>query len=163
MAHKNVKTNISKNCPKWKMTLYSKISKKKIIFFVHFSVFSIFLAPVFLWILAGWYTLHCLWNKEHFIYFLPVTYSLDFFAAALHVQMRTKVQLLSFTLYLSIKSLFTIETIQLKSVKVLGSWKIPTEKFHWYRGLNPFCNSQSCLWCIYCWIALIQTRNKRLV
>ena len=169
MAHKNVKTNISKNCPKWKMTLYSKISKKILYSLFILEFFLFFLAPFFLWILAGWFTLHCLWNREYFIYFLPLTYSLDFFAAALHVHMRTKVQLdfdpqlLSFTLYLSIKSLFTIETIQLKSVKVLGSWKIPIEKFHWYLGLNPFCNSQSCLWCIYCWIALIQTRNKRLV
>ncbi len=92
MAHKNVKTNISKNCPKWKMTLYSKISKN-IIFFVHWEFFLFFLAPFFLWILAGWYTLDCLWNREYFIYFLPLTYSLDLFAAALHVHMRTKVQL----------------------------------------------------------------------
>ena len=40
-------------------------------------------------------------------------------------------------LYMSIKSLFTIETIQLKSSKVLKSWKIPTEKFRRYWGLNP--------------------------
>ena len=38
---------------------------------------------------------------------------------------------------MSIKSLFIIETIQLKSSKVLKSWKITTEKFCWYRGLNP--------------------------
>ncbi len=38
---------------------------------------------------------------------------------------------------MSIKSLFTIETIQLKSSKVLKSWKIPTEKFCRYWGLIP--------------------------
>ncbi len=38
---------------------------------------------------------------------------------------------------MSIKSLFTIETIQLKSSRVLKSWKIRTEKFRRYRGLNP--------------------------
>jgi len=42
--------------------------KKNIIFFVHFRVFSIFLAPFFLWILAGWYTLHCLWNILYIFY-----------------------------------------------------------------------------------------------
>ncbi len=39
--------------------------------------------------------------------------------------------------YVSFKSLFTIETIQLKSVKVLKSWKIPTEKLCRYWRLNP--------------------------
>ncbi len=46
-------------------------------------------------------------------------------------------KLLSVIVYVSIKSLFTIEIIQLKSVKVLTSWKIPTEKFCRYSGLNP--------------------------
>ncbi len=38
---------------------------------------------------------------------------------------------------LSFKSLFTIETIQSKSYKVLKSLKIPNEKFCPYQGLNP--------------------------
>jgi hypothetical protein len=46
-------------------------------------------------------------------------------------------QLLSVIVYVSIKSLFTIETIQLKSVKVLISWKIQTEKCCRYQKLNP--------------------------
>jgi hypothetical protein len=75
--------------------------------------------------------------------FFPLTYTLDLLAAALHVHKCTKAhldfdpQLLSVIVYVSIKSLFTIETIQLKSVKVLKSWKIPTEKFCRYQGLNP--------------------------
>ena len=73
----------------------------------------------------------------------PLTYTMDLFAAALHVHNCTKAhldfdpQLLSIIVYVCIKSLFTIETIQLKSVKVLKSWKIPTEKFLRYWGLNP--------------------------
>jgi hypothetical protein len=39
--------------------------------------------------------------------------------------------------YVSYISLFTIGTIQLRSVKVLKSWKIPTEKWRRYRGMNP--------------------------
>ena len=75
--------------------------------------------------------------------FFPLTYTLDLFAAALHVHKCTKAhldfdpQLLSIIVYVSFKSLFTIETIQLKYVKVLKSWKIPTEKFRRYQGLNP--------------------------
>ena len=75
--------------------------------------------------------------------FFPLTHTLDLFAAALHVHKCTKVhldfdpQLLSVIVYVSFKSLFTIETIQLKSVKVLKSGKIPTEKFLRYWGLNP--------------------------
>jgi hypothetical protein len=67
---------------------------------------------------------------------------LELLAATLHVHKFTKAhldfdpQLLSIIVYVSIKSLFTIETIQLKSVKVLKSGKILTEKFCWYRGLN---------------------------
>ncbi len=100
--------------------------------------------------------------------FLPLTYTLDQIAAALHVRMCTKAQLdfdrqlLSFNVYVSIKSLFTIEIIQL-SVK---SWKNPNEKFCQYRGWNlqpGICNSQSYLWYIYCWIALMYTQNQRLV
>ena len=96
--------------------------KRYMIFFFLLSSF---------WLCAGWYTLHCLRKRE---YFFPLTYTLDLFAAALHVHKCTKVhldfdpQLLSVIVYVSIKSLFTIETIQLKSVKVLKSWKIPTEQ-----------------------------------
>jgi hypothetical protein len=60
----------------------------------------------------------------------------------LHVHKYTKAhldldpQLLSVIVYVSIKLLFTIEIIQLKFVKVLKSWKIPTEKFCRYQGLN---------------------------
>jgi hypothetical protein len=67
---------------------------------------------------------------------------LNLFTAALHVHKYTKVhldfdpQLLSVFVYVFIKSLFTIETIHLKYVKVLKSLKIPTEKFHRYWGLN---------------------------
>jgi hypothetical protein len=59
--------------------------------------------------------------------FFPLTYTLDLFAAALHVHKCTKAhldfdpQLLSVIIYVSFNSLFTIETIQLKSVKVLKS------------------------------------------
>jgi hypothetical protein len=45
-------------------------------------------------------------------------------------------QLLSVIVYVSFKSLFTIKTIQLKYVKVLKSWKIPTEKFRRNWGLK---------------------------
>ena len=83
------------------------------------------------------------------LFFFPLTYTLDLLAAALHVHKCTKAhldfdpQLLSVIVYVSIKSLFTIETIQLKSVKVLKSWKIPTVKFCLYRGLNlNICNSR---------------------
>ena len=75
--------------------------------------------------------------------FFPLTHTLDLLAAALHVHKCTKFQLgfdpqlLSLIVYVSIKSLFILEKIQLKSVKVLKCWKIPTEKFRWYRGLNP--------------------------
>ena len=68
---------------------------------------------------------------------------MDLFAAALHVHKCTKAhldfdpQLLSVIVHVSIKSLFTVETIQLKSFKVLKSGKIPTEKFCRYWGLNP--------------------------
>ena len=67
-----------------------------------------------------------------FYYFLPFTYTLDQIATALHVHMCTKAQLdfdgqlLSFNVYVYIKSVFVIEIIQLKSVK---SRKIPNEKF----------------------------------
>ncbi len=78
-----------------------------------------------------------------FYSFFPLTYTLDLFAAALHVHNCTKAllnfdpQLLSVIVYVSIKSLFTIQTIQLKSVKVLKSWKIPTKKFCRSQVFNP--------------------------
>ncbi len=97
---------------------------------MYFVTFFFFFAPFFLWLRAGWYTLHCLRNREYFFFLLC---------------MYTSVPKPTWTLtdscypllYMSIKSLFTIETIQLKSVKVPKSWKIPTEKFCRYRGLNP--------------------------
>jgi hypothetical protein len=67
---------------------------------------------------------------------------LDLFAAAWHVNKCTKAQLdfdpqlLYIIVYVSIKSLFTIETIQLKSLKVLKSFKIPTEKYCRFGRLN---------------------------
>jgi hypothetical protein len=76
------------------------------------------------------------------LFCFPLTYTLDLFPAALHVHNCTKAhldfdpQLLSIIVYVSIISLFTIETIQLKSVKVLKSWKISSEKFSRYQGLN---------------------------
>jgi hypothetical protein len=43
-----------------------------------------------------------------------------------------------------------LEKSQLKNFASTGDW-------------TRVCNSQSCLWCIYCWIALMQTWNQRLV
>ncbi len=45
-------------------------------------------------------------------------------------------QLQSVIEYATIKSLFNIETIQLRSVKVLKSWKFSTKKYCRYWGLN---------------------------
>ncbi len=62
-----------------------------------------------------------------FFYFFPLTYTLDLLAATLHIHKCTKAHLdfdpqqLSVIVYVSIKSLFSIETIQLKLVKVLKS------------------------------------------
>ena len=59
---------------------------------------------------------HTFGNPSNFIYFFPLKYTLDLFAAALHVQKCIKAkldfdpQLLSVIVYVSIKSLFTIET-----------------------------------------------------
>ena len=36
---------------------------------------------------------------------------------------------------------------------------LPLKIFRRYRGLNPGLHSQSCLWCIYCKAALMQTWN----
>jgi len=93
-----------------------------------------FFSPFFLWLYAGWFTLHCLRNRVYFLLFFTshISFTLDFFAATLHLHMCIKAQLdfypqvVSFNV--SIKSLFSIETIQLKSVKVLKSWKISTQK-----------------------------------
>ncbi len=51
-----------------------------------------FIAPFPLWLCTGWFTLHCLRNREY-IYFFSLTYTLDLFTAALHVHKPTKAQL----------------------------------------------------------------------
>ena len=101
----------------------------------------------------------------------PLTYTMDLFAAALLVHNCTKAhldfdpQLLSIIVYVCIKSLFTIETIQLKSVKVLKSWKIPAEKLSRYQGLNLGLQLpiMSLMHILLNTVALMQTWNQRLV
>ncbi len=43
-----------------------------------------------------------------------------------------------------------LEKSQLKNSAGIGDW-------------TQVCNSQSCLWCMYCWLALMQTWNQKLV
>jgi hypothetical protein len=49
----------------------------------NFFFFFFFFAPFFLWLRAGWYTLHCLRNREYFLLFFPLTYTLDTYISSL--------------------------------------------------------------------------------
>jgi hypothetical protein len=117
--------------------------------FISNTFFSFFFAPFFLWLCTGWYTLHCLRKREYFIIFSTHIYigSIGICFACMYPSnhfLPLKQSSRNLSRYLN------IEKSPLKNFAGTGDW-------------TRVCNSQSCLWCIYCWIALMQTWNQRLV
>ncbi len=133
-----------------------------------FFLFFFFFAPFFLWLRAGWYTLHCLRNRDYFIIFSTHIYigSISSCFACTQVYqsplglwptaaIRNCICPSNHFLPLKQSSwnlprYLNLEKSQLKNFAGTGDW-------------TRVCNSQSYLWCIYWWIALMQTWNQRLV
>ncbi len=137
--------------------------------YILFFFFFFFFAPFFLWLCAGWYTLHCLRNRDYFIIFSTHIYigSLCSCFACTQVYqsplglwptaaIHNCICILQITFYHwnnpveNLSRYLNLEKSQLKNFAGTGDW-------------TQVCNSQSCLWCIYCRIALMQTWNQKLV